>query len=261
MRRFLLTVAGLVLLGTVLLVGCGSNDEATAANGQALAVSPELLASLASNDSQRSGIWVTGEGEVTAVPDVAVLTLGIEAQELTVAEAQGQAIAAMNQIMAVLTAQGVADKDIQTQRYSIDKVERWDEDSKEPITVGYRVTNIVRVKIREIDNAGIIIDAVSEAGGDLTRVESLGFTVDDPTSFYDEARGKAMTSAIAKAEQLASLANVELGKAVYISESSGYIPTRYPAVAGFSESLDSRTPISPGELEIRLTVEIGYVIQ
>ena len=166
-------------------------------------------------DSQQSGIWVSGTGEIAAAPDIATLRLGIEAQADTVAQAQAEAAEAMDAVMDALTDNGVDEKDIQTQYFSIDQITRWDDD--EIIVIGYRVTNMVTAKIRDIDETGPIIDAVAAAGGDLTRINSIGFSIDDATAYYEEAREEAMANAQAKAEQLADLAGVELGKPTYIS--------------------------------------------
>ena len=213
--------------------------------------------------NQQAGIWVTGEGKVMAVPDIATLRLGIEAQEATVAEAQTQASEAMDRVMAALIDNEVADRDIQTQYFSIHKVTRWDETKNQEIVIGYRVTNMVTAKIRDIDNAGSIIDAVVTAGGDLTRIDSISFSIDDPSAYFGEAREKAMADAEAKAEQLASLAGVRLGKPTYISE-SGYLPPPiYPRVAYEGVPMPAPAPpppISPGEMEISLTVQIAYAI-
>jgi len=213
--------------------------------------------------NQQAGIWVTGEGKVTAVPDIATLRLGIEAQEATVAEAQTQASEAMDRVMAALTDNGVADRDIQTQYFSIHKVTRWDETKNQEIVIGYRVSNMVTAKIRDIDKAGSIIDAVALAGGDLTRIDSISFSIDDPSAYFGEAREKAMADAEAKAEQMASLAGVRLGKPTYISE-SGYLPPPiYPRVAYEEVPMPAPAPpppISPGEMEITLTVQIAYAI-
>jgi len=204
--------------------------------------------------SQEEGIWVAGEGEVMAAPDIATLRLGIEAQEATIAEAQSQATEAMNRVMTALTDNGVAEQDIQTQYFSIRQITRWVDG--EQVVVGYRVTNMVTTKIRDIDNAGIIIGAVAEAGGDLTRIDSIGFSVDDPSAYYEQARQEAMADANAKAEQLAELAGVTLGKPTYISEGIQVPPTIRMAEAAIS----AVTPISPGEMEISLTVQVAYAI-
>ena len=213
--------------------------------------------------NQQAGIWVTGEGKVTAVPDIATLRLGIEAQEATVAEAQTQASEAMDRVMAALKDNGVAEKDIQTQYFSVRQRTRWDELMGQEVVIGYRVSNMVTAKIRDIDNAGSIIDAVVKAGGDLTRIDSISFSIDDPSAYFGEAREKAMADAEAKAEQMASLAGVRLGKPTYISE-SGYLPPPiYPRVAYEEIPMPAPAPpppISLGEMELTLTVQIAYAI-
>ncbi len=210
--------------------------------------------------SQQEGIWVSGRGEVTAVPDIATLRLGIEAQAAGVAEAQAQAFEAMNRVMDALTDNGVAEKDIQTQRFSIHRVTKWDRVKEEEIVVGYRVTNIVTAKIRDIDKTGAIIDAVAEAGGDLTRVDSISFSIDDPSAYYEEAREKAMAEAKAKAKQLAKLAGVTLGKPTYISEGIQVPPIIYPRAVYEEAPPAAASPISPGEMEISLTIQVAYAI-
>ncbi len=210
---------------------------------------------------QNTGIWVTGQGEATAVPDIAELRLGVEARADTVAEAQTQASEAMDSVVAVLKDNGVAEKDIQTQRFSIYPVTRWIREKDEEEIIGYRVTNIVVAKIREMDKVGDIIDAVAEAGGDLTRIQGISFSVDDPTPYYEEARAKAVKDAKDKALQLADLADVKLGKPTYISEGVVYRPelTKGFYEAGAPET-PPETPIIPGELKITLTIQIAYAI-
>lgn len=203
--------------------------------------------------TQQEGIWVTGEGEVMVVPDIATLSLGVEAQEATVAEAQSQANEAMDGVMAALTDNGVAEEDIQTQYFSIRQITRWVDE--EEVVTGYRVTNMVTAKIRDIDNAGLIIDAVAEAGGDLTRIDSIGFSVDDPSAYYEQARQDAMADANAKAEQLAELAGVTLGNPTYISEAYVSRGTQFAPTIGIAEAA-----ISPGEVEVSLSLEVAYAI-
>ena len=209
-------------------------------------------------EQQQIGIWVTGQGDVMAVPDLATLSLGIEAQAATVSEAQEQANEAMDKVMQALKDNGVAEKDIQTQRFSIYPITKWDEKENKQEIIGYRVTNMVLVKIREVDEAGVIIDAVAQAGGDYTRVQNISFTVDDPTPYYEEARTEALKDAKSKAAQLADLAGVKLGKPTYISE--GTIYRAAVSKEAYAPTPDSVTPISPGELEITLNIQMAYAI-
>jgi hypothetical protein len=194
------------------------------------------------------------------IPDIAELCLGIEAQADTVSEAQAQASEAMDKVMEALKDNGVAEKDIQTQQFSIYPVTRWINESGEEEIVGYRVTNIVLAKIREVDKAGIIIDAVAKAGGDLTRIQSISFSVDDPTPYYDEAQGKAMEDAKNKATQLATSAGIQLGKPTYISEGAASVPRYFAETAG-GIAPAPETPISPGELKITVNVQVVYEIK
>ena len=254
MKKKWILVASLVsLLAVVGLSGCGQGSPASGT------ASPELKVSL---NSQQEGIWVNGSGKVSAVPDVAILRLGIEAQATSVAEAQSQAAGAMEAVMTALDDGGVDEKDIQTQYYNIRRVTRWDEKNMKEVVIGYRVTNMVTAKIREMDKVGSVIDTVAAAGGDLTRIDGISFSVDDPSPYYGQAREKAMADARAKAGQLAELAEVKLGKPSYISEGAIYAPPIYRQ--DFYEKAVGapamETPIVPGELEISLNVQVAYAI-
>jgi len=246
-RNWLVAISLVLVLAVVGLCGCTAG--------------PTTIGTIDLN-SQQEGIWVSGTGKVTVTPDIATLRLGIAAQAATVAEAQSQAAEAMDRVMTALTDNGVDEKDIQTQYFSIYQVTRWDREKEEEIVVGYRVTNMVTAKIREIDKVGSIIDAVAAAGGDLTRINSIGFSVDDPSAYYEEARQKAMADARAKAEQLAELAGVRLGKPTYISEGI-QVPPIYPRGAYEEAGIPApapETPISPGEMELSLTIQVAYAI-
>jgi len=248
-RNLLLTIGLAIAIIAVGAVGC---------NGY-FTSEPEAQSEISGLiwSQQSTGIWVTGEGKVTVVPDVVVLSLGVEAQATTVAEAQRQAAEAMDAIMNELDDHGVAKKDIKTQFYSIQPVRRWD-NGKE-ILIGYRVTNTVTAKIRNVEDAGTIIDAVAAAGGDYARINSISFTVDEPEAYYEEARQKAMADAEDKAKQLADLGGLKLGKPTYINESGGYIPV-IRDYYGVEVAPAPTTPISPGETEIQLTVQVVYSI-
>jgi uncharacterized protein YggE len=210
---------------------------------------------------QDTGVWVNGVGEVTAEPDLAILVLGVEIQASTVEQAQVQAAFDMDAVIQSLKDNGVADKDIATRQYSIYPVKYWNDGQE--ILVGYRFTNTVTVKVRNLEDAGVIIDNAVKAGGNSIRVNSIGFTIEDTNMYYEEARGLAMENAKDKASQLAALSDVDLGKPTYISEGSFYSPViyydndRYLAEAGATPV----TPISAGEMTISLTVQVVYGIK
>jgi hypothetical protein len=248
MKKYLLLAAGLALAVLAVVGFTSCTQGSTVVEGIRFS-------------NQQEGIWVSGEGKVPVTPDLAILSLGIEAQAASVADAQTQAAEAMDKVMDALKDNGLADKDIQTQHFSISPVTRWDDEEQKEVVLGYRVSNIVTAKIRDMDKVGETIDAVAAAGGDLTRINGISFTVDDPSAYYDEAREKAVADAKAKAEQLAKLAGVTLGKPTYISEFSEYVPP-VPAPIYYKGGAEAAlsTPISPGEVEVSLSVQLVYSI-
>lgn len=256
MKRILITTGCLLLLA-VLLVTAGCNGI----------TSPPSRTTTGGASSQNTGIWVSGMGEVSVTPDIAVLQIGVEAQEITVVEAQAQASVAMEKVMKALTDSGVKSEDIQTQYFSIRQRTRWEDFTDEEIIVGYRVTNTVTAKLRDIENVGSIIDAAVMAGGDLIRIDDISFTVEDPSAYYDEAREMATEDARAKAEKLAKQTGVKLGDPTYVSEST-YTPSSYGSISyGLSAPVPAPAPVivapstSPGQVEVTLTVQIAYSIQ
>ncbi len=209
--------------------------------------------------NQQEGIWVSGTGKVSVKPDLATLSLGVEAQEATVSQAQSAAAQAMNDVINVLKGRGLQEKDIQTQYFSIQQVTRYDPATQQTVVTGYRVTNIVTAKIRDLAGAGAVIDAVAQAGGDLIRVNGLSFSVEDPARYYDEVRTKAVQDARQKASRLADVADVKLGDPTFIAEGTiAPLPTK--GVTAPSPAPQPETPISPGEIEISLSVQVAYEI-
>lgn len=213
--------------------------------------------------SGSGGISVSGRGSVTVSPDTAIITVGVQARRDTVAEARNDAAEAMTAIVAVLRDEGVAEEDIKTQFLSINPVYNYREDP--PELTGFDVVNNVRVTVRDLDSVGPIIDGVAEAGGDLTRINGISFTIDDPSPFQAELREKAVGDAMSKAQQLATLAGVVLGPAISISEGGGIVPVNQTGFRDFAvaeAALEfAPTPISAGELELNLSVSMVFAIQ
>ena len=255
--------------------GTGASTGITGtAGGVVVPVSPVGVASQISGyvspqvGSSQTGIWVTGLGKVMVEPDLALLNLGVESRAKTVKEANAQAAVAMNAIIDTLKGHGVADKDIQTQFFNIRPQYEWTEvieggiRTNKQVLVGYIVSNTVAAKIRDLTSIGTVIDDVANAGGDLTRINGISFTVEDQTPLMVQARELAVKDALAKAQQLADLTGVQLGRLVYIAESGSGVPVvrdfgvRIEAMAASA----APTPISGGELEIQLNVQAVFEI-
>lgn len=208
-----------------------------------------------------AGISVSGTGSVFGQPDVAVLTVGVEAQAESVGAARDQAAGAMDAVLAALRDGGVEDDDIQTTRFSVQP--RYTFQDGDQQLIGFFVDNIVTAKIRNIDDTGDLIDAAVAAGGDLARIEDLRFTIDDPAALEDEARRLAMEDAGSRAETLADAGGVALGQPRSISESGGAVPIPFEALradAAFQEGA-ADTPISVGELEVVINVQVLYDLE
>lgn len=245
MRRFLIPLAAVGLI----LAGCSGSTDAAA---QAVPTGGDQT--LMSNT-----IAVSGTGEVTGTPDVLIVDLGVQVLRTTVGEATGDAARLAQALIDALQAEGVAEKDIQTTNYSIRPEYDYRNDTQ--TLRGYRVSNTVSAKIRELDQAGDVIDAAVAAGGNDAIVSNIRFDLEADGPLITAAREAAWNDAKAKAEQLAALAEVQLGQAVSISETSS--PTPPPiayATARAEAGADFATPIQPGEASVSVVVTVQFAI-
>lgn len=259
-RRFLLVLPLAALL--VLAVACDTGDDGSDSDAD--------VAALAQLGGGPQGIQVNGTGTVVMAPDVALLALGVEAMAGSVAEARGEAAAAMTAVMGALKARGIEDSDIQTSSLNISPEYTYQEMLREGVRinervlVGYRVNNNVVVKLRDLDAVGEIVDEVAQAGGDATRVESIRFSAEETAEARRLARERAVMDAMEKADQLASHSGVTRGSLVSVSESFGGGPVLRNLSAAsdaFMMEQAATTPISAGELEITVNVHAVFEIE
>ena len=220
--------------------------------------------------TSQSGIWVAGEGSVTLEPDLAMLGLGVEARGETVSEALAEASTAMDAVLVALRGQGIQDRDVQTRNFNVRPEYEYQEVDQSGVRrqvrvlVGYVVSNTVTAKIRDLDSVGVVIDDVATAGGDATRIDGVGFTVDDQSAYAEELRSKAVADAKEKASHFASLAGVSLGEPTFISEaaaSSPGVPVFRESAAFAMAAAAPATSISGGELELRMSVQVLFEIE
>jgi uncharacterized protein YggE len=234
----------LLAAGVLLLAACGQE--------------PEVTVNAGSGDGDATGISVTGQGRVTGIPDTLTLDLGVAVLRDSVDEATGEAARLADALIAALSDNGVAEEDIQTSNYSI--WPEWDYRNETQTLRGYRVTNTVTVKIRDLDRAGATIDAATAAGGDEIVVNGLRFSIEDNEELLELARANAWNDAEEKARQLARLAGIELGTPVSIVESVGQAPTPVPYRELADEAGAATTPIQPGEQEVTVTLQVRFGI-
>ena len=244
--------------------------EAAASTGTGATIAEQVEPT--SYGSDGTGIWVSGEGTVSVGPDLATLDFDVEVNAPGVSEANSQAPTAMDAIIDVLKNRGVQDEDIQTSRFSIQPRYTYVEEEMDgvrtgkDVPTGYRIINNVTVKLRDLDAIGAVIDEVTTAGGDVVRINHINFTLEDPKPKMAKLREVAVADAKAKAEHLAELSDISVGRLIYISED-----TAAPSIGGFGgggfgfplalESAALAAPgVSGGEVTLSLRVQAGFAI-
>ena len=206
------------------------------------------------------GITVSGSATISVEPDLAILDMGVEAFGKTVSFARSDAAIAMDAIVSSLKSEGVLEKDIQTQRLNISPKYEWQEISigsqvtNKQVLTGYSVSNYVRVKIRDLDHVGKIVDSASESGGDFVRVNGISFNLEDTYNLMPQLREQAVQNAFMKADEYASAAGLRLGSITSLSEVGSSSPSS--AIGNQMRAMSAliESPISGGELQVSLTV-------
>jgi uncharacterized protein len=197
-------------------------------------------------------IDVTGSGSVYAAPDQATVQLGVTSQAASAADALKDNSAKTAAVLTSIKNIGVDAKDIQTSDFSIFPTYG----SNGTTITGYQVNNTVVVVIRDLANAGTILDQVVQAGAN--NISGLSFDIADPSKLQAEARTKAIAAARAKAEAMASAAGVSLGDIMTISESvsNGPMPMARMAMADAAA-----VPLATGQQQIAVDVMISFALR
>lgn len=201
------------------------------------------------------GITVFGIGEAVGRPDQVEIDVGVSVLAESVAEAASVAGEKAQVVTSALTSAGVAAEDVATTEYSIRP--EYDYSGNEQRLLGYRVSNIMRARLRDVTAAGPLVDVISSAGGDQTRVNGLSFGVSDETALQAEARQSAWNDALAKATQLANLSGQGLGRATSIAETirPPVAPVRMMAA---DMATEKTTPIQPGTTTVSVTLQVEF---
>lgn len=232
LARFL--VAAALLLGAAAFAGVGV---------------PESANSQSAPEEQRNSITVNGSGAVATVPDRAQFWFGVQSEGRTAAAALAANDSEMRRVIAALRNAGVASADIQTQNISLSP--RMSNDGTQ--VIGYTASNSVSARIRDLDRAGAVIDGAVGAGAN--QVSGPMLFQADQTQLYRQALRAAYADARAKAETLADVMNVALGRVVNASEAGGSVPL--PAAG---RDAGASVAIEPGTQEIQATVTVTFAI-
>lgn len=217
---------------------------------------------------QSAGISVYGLGNIHITPDLAVLSIGVESRNLQVTHAKLEASNPMNRMVRVLKNGNIPNQDMMTQNFNIspqyNRVERFAADRSrytEQVLIGYVVTSETTVRIKELTSFGRMVDDLSEATGKPDRIKGIRFTVENPEPYLVKARVLAMKNAIAKANQFASSAQVNLGDPVYIGENNASTLIPQTSRTEFGMVAMDSMPILPGEIEVSVEVHVIFSIR
>ena len=202
---------------------------------------------------------VTGEGKVSAVPDIAVVNAGVVAQGTSVKQVQQEMNTKINKVTDAVKKLGIDAKDIQTTNYNISPTYDYREGNQK--IIGYQANTNVTIKVRAIDRANDVVDAATANGAN--QVGSINFDVADKTKAENEARVKAVLEAKKKAEVAAKAAGFTLGRVINYSEHvGGGSPVPMYAKAEMAGMADTApTQIEPGSSEVTITVSLSYEIR
>lgn len=262
----------------------------------AAACTPQTVvnSSVPAANAPARGVTVSGVGKASGKPDVARSTIGVEARAGSAEEAIGEVNQRMAQVIAAVKQAGVVDADIRTSTLSLN-FERSYEPPPRPMEMApamapataptpapgpgkvkaapakpdvapaptvklpqgfYTATNNVEVTIRNLDNAGKVLSAATNAGAN--QLYGIRFEIEEPAALLAEARKKAVEDARARAERLAQLAGVKLGPVVSITETEGGGSGPVPMFA--MAKMDAGAPVERGELTVSTTVHVVYAL-
>jgi uncharacterized protein YggE len=208
--------------------------------------------------SPEGRVIVTGEGSISVPPDYARIRCGATTRAETVKEATDANSKLMAAVTTALLESGIAQKDIQTSRFSVQPVYAPQAPATEPRLSGYSVSNQVSVIIRQITKVGEILDHLVTAGA--TDVGNVAFLVSDSSKVMDQAREAAIADALRKAQLYARAAGISLGRIAWITEDARYAPSVPRPTLRVQDAAAAPVPVSGGEDTLQVRITVGFDI-
>lgn len=202
-------------------------------------------------------IAVVGRGEMKVSPDRATVQVSVQTKAVTAAAAAADNANKQQSVMAALRALGLGTDQLSTINYNVYPEQRY-EQNREPVIIGYNVTNTILVDVRKLSQVGPVIDAALSHGANM--ITSLQFYA----SNTEAARRTAITSAIEKAradaEAAARAAHGSLGTLLGIDIGSYSPPPPRPMMMGkqMAAAAQADTPINPGEETLSVEVSTRW---
>lgn len=208
-------------------------------------------------DRTEKTIAISGLGKVTGDNNIAVTTIGYSNTDKEVAKAQIDNKKVMDQIMADLKTMKIEDKDLQT-NYTI--YPEYDYTQKGTVLKGYKVTNSITIKIRDLTKINTVLSLAGKYGAN--EIGGLSFTIDDTSVLKDQARKKALIDAKNKVVVLTQMLDVRLGNVVsyneYESGDDAFYKYSGYGIGGGVETAPA--VISSGSKDVTMNVNVVYEI-
>lgn len=205
---------------------------------------------------------INASADVKASPDVAMLTAGVLSVAPNVAAAMKDNTAKMNALFAAVKEAGIAEKDMQTNGFSIQPQYMYAENQPPKIT-GYQVSNNLTIKVRDMSKIGTMLDALASRGAN--QVSGPDFTIDNPDALMDKARVEAVAKARARADLYAKAADLKVKKIIAISEQSMAQPMPIYKAARMemaqADAAMGAAPIAAGEVQMSVSVNVGFELE
>lgn len=204
--------------------------------------------------SNRSLVNVTGEGVVKVVPDQVIIKGRIEHEGKSATDVKKQNDDAAAQVIKFLKSQGIKEEDFKTDFVNLNK--QHDYNTK---TDKYVANQGITIMLHEIKNYEKIMSGLFQNG--MNRINGIEFKSSKMADFEKEARKLAVLDAQSKAQELAEPLGQSIGKAVSISEmENNWVQPMYrmEMAEDVSAAKQTRESIAPGELEVKIRVNIGF---
>jgi uncharacterized protein YggE len=207
-------------------------------------------------------ITTTGEASVEVVPNIAILSLGVETERPKAADAAAENARATQAVVADIKAQGIEARDIRTLGVTLSPV--YDETTDPNGRVarrtlrGYRARNELSVKVRQVEKAGALAQQwIGKGANDFAGIE---FDYDQKEAKYDALRGDAVRDALRKATSYTTGLGVRLGRVLSIASPGGYPRPVAAALGGRLAKSDGAVPIpvEPGVETLRVEVQVSW---
>jgi uncharacterized protein len=202
-----------------------------------------------------AAISVTGEASVSVPPDLAQVDGGVTSDGKTAREASDANNAAMGKVLLALKGAGIDEKDYQTSRLSLQPQYAPNRSGPSPV-VGYRASNRVTIRVRDMTKVANVIDVLVGAGAN--EVGGINFMASQASKLLDDAREKAVADARRKADIYAKAAGVTLGEPLSISEEGSSVPVYRGKMAA---PMAAGAQVAQGEETLSVTVSVTWAIK